>query len=76
MIELRTLIETSQDEFSMSKCLGRGQSTIGGAEHAIEQGVTGLGWRHLLAQQSRDVNVDMLTHGTHGTRIRAQLDDR
>jgi hypothetical protein len=49
---------------------------VGRAQHHVEQRVARLVRGHLLAQQARDVDVDVLAHGAQGARVRAELDHR
>src|SRR5712691_7880171 len=70
------LVEPRQHELAVAERLGGGEPPARRAEHALEELVAGLVGRHLAAQQARHVDVDVLAHRAHRTRIGAQLDHR
>src|SRR5512134_1266436 len=69
-----TLVEPGEHELAMPERFRRGEPAVGGAEHALEELVAGLVGGQFLAQQPRDVHVDVLAHRAHCARIGAQLD--
>src|SRR5574343_863722 len=70
------LEQAGQHELAVAQGLGRGQAPVGGAQHALQQLVTGLVQRDAALQQVGRVHVDVLAHQAHRARVRADLDDR
>ena len=60
----------------MAEGLGGGEAAVGRAQHALDQLLAGLVDGHFSAEQAGDVDVDVLAHGPHGSRIGGDLDHR
>src|SRR5207302_913231 len=74
--ESGAFIKPRQHELAVAECLGRGESAVGGAEHHVEQLIARLAHRELPLQESGRVDIDVLAHRSHSTRIGANLDHR
>src|SRR5258706_9420687 len=63
------LVKARQHELAVSQRLGGGEAPVARAEHALQQLVARLVGTHFLAQQSPDVDVDLLPHRAHRARV-------
>ena len=72
--QLSTLVDSGHDELTVTKCLGCGQAAICSTDHHIEKLVTSLIHVHFATYYARDINVEVLFHGSKGTWVRTELD--
>ena len=74
--ELGALVQTGHDEFAVSEDFSARHTAVAGADEHIKQLVAGLIVVHLAAEDAGHVDIDVLAHGTQGTRVAGQLDNR
>src|SRR5258708_13317719 len=60
---LRALVELGHYEFAVTEGFGAGEAAVAGAEHYVDQLITSLVHCHFAAQNSRNVQIDVLAHG-------------
>src|SRR5258708_19545698 len=61
---LRALVELGHYEFAVTEGFGAGEAAVAGAEHYVDQLITGLVHGHFAAQNSRHVEIHVLSHGS------------
>src|ERR1700739_4561081 len=72
--DLCALVELGHHEFAMAESFGAGEAAAAGAQHDVDQLIAGLVHGHFAAQNSRDVEIDVLAHGAGGFGIGGELD--
>src|SRR5882757_2780466 len=73
---LRALVELGHYEFAVTEGFGAGEAAVASAEHYVDQLITSLVHGHFAAQDSGDVEIDVLAHGACCFWIGGELDYR
>src|SRR6202162_1728053 len=71
-----TCVEARHHEFAVAERFRGGEASVDGAEHHVDELVAFLVHSTLPLQESRGIDVDVLAHRAHRTRVGGDLDHR